>query len=239
MDPRVLPRLALVLGLVQALALCAGCARAPARVEPRPGAAGLGAGALPVPGQAPAPGLAAAARRLDDPDFAVRARAMRTLVAAGEPALAVLGVPGAPGGGLGPVAGRARAVIAEVLRDVADPRLAALTDSPSAAVRSGAAAELGRRGRWGSIAVLIERLDDPDPGVREAAVAALRRLTGRHQGFDPLAPPAARRTATTRWREWWQRVGRAAPAADAPSPCAPDPSPPRVPEAPPAPAGSL
>lgn len=232
MAPNTLPRRALMLGLVQALALCAGCARTPVRVGDRPAGPGVGAVAGEPPRPAPGAELVAAAGRLGHPDFAVRARAMRTLVAAGEPALAVLGPAAAPGA-LAPVAGRARAVIAEVLRDLPDPRLAARLDSPSAAVRAGAAAELGRRGRWGSIAALIERLDDPDAGVRQAAVAALRRLTGRHQGFDPLARPLARRTATTRWREWWQRVGRAAPAADAPPPPAPAASPP------PAPVGSL
>jgi hypothetical protein len=57
-----------------------------------------------------------------------------------------------------------------------------------------------------SIPLLVMRLEDPDPGRRAAAIAALERTTGATRGFDPAAPAEARTAAVAAWEEWWFRA---------------------------------
>ena len=59
---------------------------------------------------------------------------------------------------------------------------------------------------------LIDRLEDENPTVRAAVVAALRRLTNRVYDVAATDRPADRAAAATRWREWWTREGRHAAA---------------------------
>lgn len=206
---------------VSSAALC-GCARGVS------GAAPVGAtravlashsgvqAPLPRPAAKPGHGEVAVQRALADltnPEFRVRTQAMRTLVAGGEASLDGLGrssqtrLPG-PAGLSTPVAAP---VIEAILRVVPEERLAVHLRSPHAAVRAAAAQEIGARGRWGAIADLIDSLEDPDAGVRTAAVASLRRLTRRFEGFHPHASVGSRQVATQRWRQWWRQVGRLAP----------------------------
>jgi HEAT repeat protein len=149
-------------------------------------------------------------RALADADFAGRARAARTLIAAGSDALPALGRAGAmpvhSAGGV-TTSGTA-AVVAAVLEAVPVEAVAEALGAPWSNVRRGAALELGKRDRWGAIPRLIDRLDDPVAGVRAASAAALRRLTNNFFGYRALARRADRRVAGDRWRTWWSLEGR-------------------------------
>jgi len=54
---------------------------------------------------------------------------------------------------------------------------------------------------------LIDALEDEESAVREAAMLALRSLTGRDFRFDPLAGPGDRSKRVKAWRDWWKRDG--------------------------------
>ncbi len=54
---------------------------------------------------------------------------------------------------------------------------------------------------------LIEALDDERSAVREAAVVALRSITGKKFDFDPVGKVQERARALDAWRSWWQRSG--------------------------------
>jgi hypothetical protein len=54
-----------------------------------------------------------------------------------------------------------------------------------------------------AVPALVDRLSDASAAVRAASGEALRRITGRDLGFDPLEPDAGRRgEAVQRWKEW-------------------------------------
>jgi len=54
-----------------------------------------------------------------------------------------------------------------------------------------------------AVPALVDRLEDPSAAVRAAAADALRRITGKDFGFDPLEPLEGRRAeAVHRWKEW-------------------------------------
>lgn len=70
---------------------------------------------------------------------------------------------------------------------------------PDPAVRRRAVIALGGTGDTGdtaAIAALVAALDDADPTVQQAAVAALRRVSGEEHGDDPAG-----------WRRWAARRG--------------------------------
>jgi hypothetical protein len=50
---------------------------------------------------------------------------------------------------------------------------------------------------------LIETLGDSDVLVREAAVSALREISGQQFAFDPRGPGDERYSAVKRWNAWW------------------------------------
>lgn len=54
---------------------------------------------------------------------------------------------------------------------------------------------------------LIDTLEDASSPVREAAMVALRRITGREFGFEPQAAVSQRATRVKAWREWWNKEG--------------------------------
>lgn len=172
---------------------------------------------MPVGSAAADPKTAAEVAALASPDFVERSRAAEALVRRGEGALAALGVVGdLPVEAHGRVTVSAtRPVIAAILEATPEMRVARVhLRSPSAAVRRGAADEIGRRGRWGPVPDLIDRLEDDDPAVRSAVVAALRRLTNRVYDVAVDDRAVDRQAAAARWREWWTREGRKA-ATDA------------------------
>jgi HEAT repeat protein len=161
-----------------------------------------------------------AVRRLLDGDFAERARASEALVAAGEDALEALveagDAPVAVHGGRA-TASATRPVVEAILGAATSERLEEVhLESPGTSVRRVAAEELGRRGAWSAVPALVSRLGDDDAGVRLAAAAALRRVTGR---ADVVAPASAAEApaVVARWRAWWEREGRdLAPLGPAP-----------------------
>ncbi|MEM1449794.1 MAG: HEAT repeat domain-containing protein [Planctomycetota bacterium] len=58
-----------------------------------------------------------------------------------------------------------------------------------------------------AVPALIDALGDDRSPVREAAVIALRNITGQSFGFDPAARDADRRKRVDQWRAWWRRSG--------------------------------
>jgi hypothetical protein len=55
---------------------------------------------------------------------------------------------------------------------------------------------------------LIDALEDTSSAVREAAMVALRKITGKEHKFDPLAPDGERAKRVKAWRDWWQKSGQ-------------------------------
>lgn len=164
-----------------------------------------------APGAAVDAAMAAEVAALASPDFEVRSRAAEALVARGEAALPALGSAGdLPVEAHGKVAVSAtRPVIAEILAQVPEERVARThLAAAEPAIRRGAADEIGRRGGWGPVPDLIDRLEDDDAGVRAAVVAALRRLTNRVYDVAATDAEVDRTAAAARWREWWNREGR-------------------------------
>jgi hypothetical protein len=58
-----------------------------------------------------------------------------------------------------------------------------------------------------AVPALIEALDDVQGAVREAAVVALRRITGEDMGFNPVGSDVDRAKRLKAWRDWWKRRG--------------------------------
>jgi hypothetical protein len=65
-------------------------------------------------------------------------------------------------------------------------------------VRAHAATALGELGGPGAVEALISVVEDPDPVLREAAEAALRKLSGLEE------TPAGRGGPRDRWAAWWK-----------------------------------
>lgn len=151
---------------------------------------------------------------LSSSDFVLRSQAAERLVAAG---LASLDALGAAGDRSTPAPGSlsestTAPVIVAILGRASDAEVQALISSPHAPLRAAASRESGRRGAWTPVPALIERLADSEPAVREAAHAALRRITG--EVAEPSGPSlAGARLAgadrAERWRQWWRQEGRA------------------------------
>jgi len=54
-----------------------------------------------------------------------------------------------------------------------------------------------------AVSDLVDALGDRDVLVREAAVSALRAISGQSFGFDPRGPGSERFEAVKRWKGWW------------------------------------
>lgn len=61
------------------------------------------------------------------------------------------------------------------------------------------AAEIGDRD---VIGILVDRLEDPDEGVRFYAILALEKLTGTRMGYDYRVSSNQRRRAVQEWRRY-------------------------------------
>jgi hypothetical protein len=147
---------------------------------------------------------------LRSPDFVARSRAAERLVAGGAASLPALGRAGdlaAPAPGTA-AESTTRPVIDAILARLTPAEVEGLLASPWPVLRRGAADELGRRGDWGPIPRLIERLEDREPVVRDAAHAALRRLTNEFLETG-AGPTLAAAPLAERWRTWWRQEGRA------------------------------
>lgn len=68
--------------------------------------------------------------------------------------------------------------------------------------RIAAAVDAGNRKVTSMVPLLVDRLEDPEPDVRFAAIGALQRITGQDLGYRFFAPPAERSAAVARWRQW-------------------------------------
>lgn len=84
------------------------------------------------------------------------------------------------------------------------PHLEPLLDDPDVFVRMAVARVFGDLASPSSIEPLIETLEDEEPVVREAAMAALHLITGRDFRFDPNASQAERAKRVRAWRDWWK-----------------------------------
>jgi hypothetical protein len=143
-------------------------------------------------------------------DFVARSHAAERLVAGGAASLPALGRAGdlaAPGPGTS-AESTTRPVIDAIVARLSAAEVESLLGSPYPVLRRGAADELGRRGDWAAVPRLIERLEDREPQVRDAAHAALRRLTNEFlDAGDPRT--LASTSLAERWRTWWRQEGRA------------------------------
>lgn len=59
-----------------------------------------------------------------------------------------------------------------------------------------------------SVGPLIDALSDSEAAVREAAVSALRNVTGMTFRFDPMAGESDRERRAKAWRDWWKKESR-------------------------------
>jgi len=84
------------------------------------------------------------------------------------------------------------------------PHLVPLLEDPDVFVRMAVARVFGDLASPLSIEPLIETLEDDEPVVREAAMAALHLITGRDFRFDPNAGPTERAKRVRAWRDWWE-----------------------------------
>ncbi len=60
---------------------------------------------------------------------------------------------------------------------------------------------------WKAVPGLIEKLKHESEAVRVHAIRALRKLTFRQHGYDPLAPADERRQSIGKWKTWWTNHG--------------------------------
>ena len=79
--------------------------------------------------------------------------------------------------------------------------IAALADSDYF-IRRFVAEELGERKKAEAAPGLVRLLEDDDESVREAAVRALRKITGKNFGFKSRAPARERARLAARWRKF-------------------------------------
>jgi hypothetical protein len=89
------------------------------------------------------------------------------------------------------------------------PHLLAMLVDPDIFVRMATARILGDLRGSEAIGSLIDALEDEEPAVREAVVAALRAITGENFRFDPMANEAERARRVKAWRDWWKKSGKA------------------------------
>lgn len=75
-------------------------------------------------------------------------------------------------------------------------------------VRMAACRHLGDLGSVEAIPALIDTLEDEEAAVREAALVALRALSGQSIPYDPLARDGDRSKRVKGWREWWEKASK-------------------------------
>ncbi len=73
-------------------------------------------------------------------------------------------------------------------------------------VKMATARKLGELGSMGAVGALIDTLEDPESGVRSAALGALQDLTKKDFGFDPASTDENERAKRVKaWRDWWAK----------------------------------
>lgn len=86
------------------------------------------------------------------------------------------------------------------------PFLVPMLKDPDVFVRMATARVLGDIQVPAAVPALIDSLEDGEAAVREAALGALRVITGKDLRFDPLASDADRAKKVKAWRDWWKKV---------------------------------
>lgn len=86
------------------------------------------------------------------------------------------------------------------------PFLLPMLKDPDVFVRMATARVLGDIQVPAAVPALIDSLEDGEAAVREAALGALRVITGKDLRFDPLASDAERAKKVKAWRDWWKKV---------------------------------
>jgi hypothetical protein len=86
------------------------------------------------------------------------------------------------------------------------PHLLPMLRDSDTFVRMVAARIFGDAKTVDAVAALIDALEDVEPSVREAALVALRNITARDHGFDPLGSEADRAKKVKAWRDWWKKA---------------------------------
>lgn len=89
------------------------------------------------------------------------------------------------------------------------PYLMPLLADPNLFVRMAVIQSLKNLNARVAVPALIDTLEDEDGAVREAAMLALHKLTGREFRFEPEAPVSERSKRVKAWRDWWEKSGEA------------------------------
>ncbi len=71
-------------------------------------------------------------------------------------------------------------------------------------IRLNACKKLGEIGGERAVPHLIEALDDKAPGIRKAAIDALKKITGTDMNYNPKAPRPVRLDFIKEWKKWWK-----------------------------------
>lgn len=87
------------------------------------------------------------------------------------------------------------------------PHLLPMLTDPDVFVRMVTAQALDSLQARLAVPALIDRLGDDTITVREAALIALRNITGQRFGYEPDARQADRDRKVDQWRTWWRREG--------------------------------
>ncbi|MBI5362242.1 MAG: HEAT repeat domain-containing protein, partial [Planctomycetes bacterium] len=115
--------------------------------------------------------------------------------------------------------GAARALAHLGVKSAAPAVAAALKRAMWDETRRDLAEALARLGDPSGVSVLLAGLDHRDDLVRESFFEALFNVTGRHFGYEPLAPREERQVAIARLQGWWAKEGGVSalrPAASVP-----------------------
>jgi len=80
--------------------------------------------------------------------------------------------------------------------------LALALQDENPAVRAEGAHRAGETRDRSTVALLVERLEDPNADVRFFAAGALRRITGKTFGYRHFDDVATRTEGVKRWRHW-------------------------------------
>ena len=86
------------------------------------------------------------------------------------------------------------------------PFLVPMLKDPDVFVRMATARVLGDIQATSAVPALIDSLEDGEAAVREAALGALRVITGKDLRFDPLASDAERAKKVKAWRDLWKKM---------------------------------
>lgn len=88
------------------------------------------------------------------------------------------------------------------------PHLVPMLTDADIFVRMAVCRHLGSLKSIEAIPALIDTLEDEEASVREAALVALRAISGQSIQFDPLAKDGERSKRVRAWRDWWEQASK-------------------------------